>query len=579
MAASSSETKTARKPARQHVEQQVPQFQVPPEMAQAFIAMMAQAMSAAAQPAAAPAPAAKKAKQSKVAPNPARSDKAIKFAQVADANEGGEDDVGGALVSAEPVALPGRRWVLSYAQNATSVHTKLMASLRGYCKEQKATLLIAPRVHHPRKADGKSKKADAMWWDEAIEPFVCDKPVKLGEHIVFCADLNISPTIVNPLSTLDTCGRGRNVVLPHPKVQMKSCPRLKNAPERLLWTTGSVTVKNFGDTKAELRAAQQHSYGALVVELDDEGNFWARQLVANESGEFADLDRIYTPTGSHRCRVRNITFPDVHASGLTDDVADVYWGRNKNSIVETLRPEALLVHDILNMQRRGHHNIDDVDFRYLMWRDGTESVRSEVSHVALVLSQMERPWLQVYVVYSNHHEHLNRWISEANPRLDPVNLKDWHWYNYKKFDAMDRHEEFDVFEFAVREHQPLKRTIFLGVDQSFVTSPETGGVEHGCHGHLGPNGARGSASNHKNLGAAITRAHDHTASVDDAFGCWTVGSMNEELGYNSGPTSWVSIAVSETALGTRQQLMVRKTRNGYRWHANDNGPKAMAMAA
>ena len=62
------------------------------------------------------------------------------------------------------------------------------------------------------------------------------------------------------------------------------------------------------------------------------------------------------------------------------------------------------------------------------------------------------------------------------------------------------------------------------------------GIEHGMHGHLGPNGARGNPKNLRTAGKANT-GHTHSAGIVD--GVYTAGVYGElDMGYNKGLSSW-----------------------------------------
>jgi hypothetical protein len=82
-----------------------------------------------------------------------------------------------------------------------------------------------------------------------------------------------------------------------------------------------------------------------------------------------------------------------------------------------------------------------------------------------------------------------------------------------------------------------------------------GGVEHGFHGDLGPNGARGTTLNLSRLGAKVTKAHDHTAAVLD--GVYSVGVTGKlDQGYNHLPSTWIHAQVVLGADGKRQVVVI-----------------------
>ena len=79
----------------------------------------------------------------------------------------------------------------------------------------------------------------------------------------------------------------------------------------------------------------------------------------------------------------------------------------------------------------------------------------------------------------------------------------------------------------------LCRSRFIGEDESVLIN----GIEYGMHGHLGPNGAKGSPKNFRQIGRRVNHGHTHTAGIID--GVWTSGVLGKlDMGYNRGPSSW-----------------------------------------
>ena len=85
-------------------------------------------------------------------------------------------------------------------------------------------------------------------------------------------------------------------------------------------------------------------------------------------------------------------------------------------------------------------------------------------------------------------------------------------------------------------------------------------IEAGVHGHLGPNGARGSPTNLRTIGKANT-AHTHSAGIID--GIYTAGVYGSlDMGYNKGPSSWSHSLIVTYLNGKRAILTIK---NGKAW--------------
>jgi hypothetical protein len=81
------------------------------------------------------------------------------------------------------------------------------------------------------------------------------------------------------------------------------------------------------------------------------------------------------------------------------------------------------------------------------------------------------------------------------------------------------------------------------------------GIELGMHGHLGPNGARGSLRNLSRLGARVVSGHSHTPGIEE--GHYQVGTSSRlRLEYNVGPSAWLQTHCVIYASGKRALLTV-----------------------
>ena len=90
---------------------------------------------------------------------------------------------------------------------------------------------------------------------------------------------------------------------------------------------------------------------------------------------------------------------------------------------------------------------------------------------------------------------------------------------------------------AREDQKDLTGIEFVPEGGSFLLCQDRGGIENGSHGHLGPNGARGTASSHKRAASRINIAHTHSPEiVDGVYVAGVNGSLDQ--GYNRGPSSW-----------------------------------------
>jgi hypothetical protein len=293
-----------------------------------------------------------------------------------------------------------------------------------------------------------------------------------------------------------------------------------------------------------------------VVEVDPSGAWWVRQLNATDAGEVYDLDlRVVggKVTGGHRLEV--FTPGDIHGARVDRAVLAGVWG--DGGLVDSLRPRHQVLHDVLDFHSRSHHNsfFDQVAVHY----GQAESVEGEIAVTAELLNRMVRPWAQTYVAKGNHDEHLEHWVLEADFRRDPVNAEFFLTAAAAKVSAIKGGDlDFDLAAWAFARAGLDRPVRFLSRKDRL----EIAGIRHDQHGDLGPNGARGSASNIARTGEKAIIGHSHSAAIFQ--GCYQVGTFSAlDMGYNRGPSSWSHSAVLTYGNGKRSVVTLR----AHRWRA------------
>ena len=452
---------------------------------------------------------------------------------------------GRAAPKARPAPVGVRRWLLTAAQDDTPVHMAFWTNLQAYAAHTGAEIMVGGFTY--QKGLFQDHASRTAVFASAVQPYLHHDNVELGPNLVFCAKMNTLPTAVRPLSGLETYTRGRWGIFPHAKIQLVSVPALKGHPAMQM-TTGACTLKNFIEKKAGLVAEFHYCLGATLVEMDSAGRMFCRQINAADDGSFQDLTfKVAGQIVTDGHRVEAITWGDIHLARLDRQVGRTCWGYDVDTgcaapgdtILDILRPRHQAIHDLLDFRPRNHHRRRDPHFAFSVHLQGAESVKAEVDATSAFLRRTSRPWCQSVVVPSNHHDALPRWLREVDGREDPPNAAFWLRCNLAVYEAIERGEpDFDVFAWAARQADPLQDITFLGRNGSYVVCPEQGGgIALGSHGHLGPNGARGSAANLVKVATKMNVGHAHTASILD--GVYTAGLSGElDLGYNDGPSGW-----------------------------------------
>lgn len=439
------------------------------------------------------------------------------------------------------------RYLLTCAQNNTKLHKPFWNNLLVLAKHYKADIHVARFLYIKQglgasgdKAADIKREPEETWWDEALTPYLSDERAEIAPGLVWCGEMNILPTAARPLSGLEVYTGRRSGVFPHVKIAMESIASARNEPTKFNYTTGTVTQRNYIHKKAGLKAEFHHCYGALLVEVDDEGDWFPRQINADSAGTIYDLDvcvRAGKVTKGHR--VEAVTWGDIHVAEA--DEATLGMAFDQGGMLDTLRPKQQFVHDVLHFRGRSHHEIKNPHKMFKRFVQGFDDVAEEVRHVGEFIQTALRPWCKTYIVDSNHHHHLARWLQEQNGLADPLNSEFWIAMQQRVYGLMAGEKPVIYLKealYEVGEDAAIAGVKFLDEDESHVVcGDEHGGIECGMHGDLGPNGSRGSALNFAKMGRRANIGHSHSARiVDGVYQSGTCGTLDPD--WSHGPGSW-----------------------------------------
>ncbi|MGT0185489.1 hypothetical protein, partial [Salmonella enterica] len=195
----------------------------------------------------------------------------------------------------------GRRFILTSIQNNTFPHKNFLASLEKFAEYIGADLLVSKYIYN-KNGFQNGEGADGIKYDSAFDKYICSKNVFLNNRrFAFMAEINVLPTADYPLSGFAETATALNIeglAIGQAKITAESVPALKGEVVRRMYSTGTATLKNYIQQKAGQKAEALHNFGALLVEFDDDGEFYCRQLeTMDESGMFYDLNVCAMPTG------------------------------------------------------------------------------------------------------------------------------------------------------------------------------------------------------------------------------------------------------------------------------------------
>lgn len=456
-----------------------------------------------------------------------------------------------------------RRYILTCAQNDTPVSPQTWDNIQAMAKHYDAEIHVA-RFTYMKSGWGAegdkaafTRKEDTLYggneltWDPIITPYLSDERIELAPDLVWCGEMNILPTAVNPLSGLTVYTGRKSTLFPHVKIAMESVASFGHGA-KFVYTTGAVTLPNYIKRKAGLKAEFHHCQGGMLVEVRPDGTWFARHLNADHDGTIYDLDvRAQDGRTTTGHRLAAITWGDIHRSVIDPLVLRGAWG--EGGMLDYLKPYKQFVHDVVDFEHRNPHTIKHNKYHdaYRVFLSGPTSVEAEMQQVANFLAvESYRDWCTTISVDSNHHRMFLDWMHMGDYRRDPKNARYFLEAQKWCYDTMhnDPTATLNLFKWAIeREVGKPANLVILDQDESYIICPDAGsGIECGMHGHQGPNGARGNPRSLSRMGYKANGGHVHSTSIVDGF--YTAGTCSRlKLAYTNGPSSW-----SHSHIGTYQ---------------------------
>ena len=438
-----------------------------------------------------------------------------------------------------------KRFIVSWAQSDTEVHKPFLKNIEVYAKEIDADILvIAGRYKNPNslassKALEHSEKNLKNTWDNSILPYLDANRHNLHKRLVVLSDVKIQPTTSVPTTGLNGITGLESCIIGHPRVQMKSLPVVETYPNKLLITTGAITVPNYTDTSVGKKGKFHHQMGFVIVELDGK-NFHIRQVTADREGNFYDL--IYCLKDGELCICKDgvpaIIFGDLHLHEENKIAVKTSF-----KMAEMLKPKKIFLHDLANGHSVSHHEQRDPFILLKREEDGSWRLQKELDNLEKWFSKYRQ--YDFISVQSNHNEFIDRWLRS----------EDWRKVKNKKL----------YLEFANVVAQGLapKGIIAyylkdkvgnlqsLALDESYNIL----GWELGIHAHVGVHGSKSSPTQLKNLPVKTVTGHSHVPNRID--GSLTVGTLtNLRLDYNKGASGWMASNVVIYPNGKAQHINI-----------------------
>lgn len=466
-----------------------------------------------------------------------------------------------------------RNFIFTGAQNDALLHEEFWVNLQAYAAYIDAEIIVGPWTY------------ETQWWSEndpqartyapELEEHLCFGQMKIGTNFVFCGEMNTLPTASQPVSDLVTYSRGRWAVFPHAKRQLKSIPSTDpNVQAHQVMTSGACTRPKIIPRKAGVKSIFHQIIGATVVQFDDEGDIFCRQITANDDdGSFYDLDAYVANaevTTGHR--VKAITMPDLHVRKMDQTNCMAIFGFDmrggkaqfRNSMLDVLDPENIIFHDIFDNEARNHHHVHDNAHSYEMAIRGRDSVENEVDGVVDFLTLAVREGRKAIIAEGNHDLALEKYVREGRYRNDGTNVRyglqlDDAYLGYVEARSRAIDNDMPVPRFSLLEHAVRLKRPELGdlvewcVDgYSYLID----GIEVGNHGFRGANGAKGTVNGFAKAGRKMSIGDKHSPEINE--GVYVSGVINLKMGYNKGLSGWAVTVTIQYPDGKRSLATLQK---------------------
>lgn len=431
-----------------------------------------------------------------------------------------------------------KRYLITAAQNDTKVNNVFWNRLLELGEFYGAEVLVCPFTYSPVTSRTVADNPEPGW-DKVLAPYITTDRIQLAPGLVLCAEITrVLPTAARPLSGMEAYTGRASGIFPHAKIAMESVPSMKEEQTKFNYTTGCVTRHNYSRTKAGFKGEFHHAYAALIVEVTAKG-WWVRQINADSQNRIYDLDICVDEDGvTYDNTVSALIYGDVHVAELDPQVKKATWGAG--GLVDFLRPETQVFHDLFDMRSRPWQ--DELSFHRQFEKHvkEQESVSEELDECHEVFTYtLHRDFAESVIVRSNHDIKLEKWLDTSDYRRDLVNASFFLRAQLAKVEAIQAGDaKFKVLEWALRERGLPDNVRFLCEDESFIICKNKGGgIECGQHGHLGPNGSKGTPRGIAKMARKQFIGDKHSPCIVD--GLYVVGTCTgRDVAYTRGPSSW-----------------------------------------
>lgn len=454
-------------------------------------------------------------------------------------------------------------YLCTWAQAETEVHKEFFENMKAYAKHIGAEIIVScGRYRNPssleKSKELKAKEKNKSVWSSELRNYLYASRVDLNNMLTVLCDVKIQPTNMYPINGINGFTGIKTSIVPHPKVQLKSLPVLKDYPQKLVLSTGACTVENYTDTRIGKKGEAEHEFGFVIVEIVNENDFYVRQVQADDSGRFYDLNYcvdkgvvIDTFKSKEDFGYPFIVWGDLHLSQEDEQVVKL-----ARKLTNALQTENVILHDLFDGNSVNPHSEKD-PFRMLEKECNQEDdLENEIANMRtwLTVAESTLKWSTIHVIASNHNDFLDRFLKNVDWRKSR-NKKLYLELSYIKSRGLAPKGMVNYLIDEFFNRPDIKRRIKT---YEYGASLRIKDWELGLHYDKGVNGSRGSIGQFKDLSTKTIGGHGHSAQ---RFGgaIMTPTLTKLQLDYNKDSlSSWVQGVTQGYPNGKASQIIFIK---------------------
>ena len=429
------------------------------------------------------------------------------------------------------------KFSITSAQYGIRPNAKMVASLNKYNSSINSSLIILPM-------NGKCVAEDTLHSSLRNMPIV-DTDAMINNSLKI-SNYKIRSQQILPLTGIRRFAAGdKSFIFASPKITLEYVANSNDKLPKAIMTTGAITEPNYNLRNRIGRIAQKdHKYGFVAVEKINNTIFNFRNVPVLRNGKFVDMGMLYdgdkTPV---KAKTKAMVIGDLHPY-------DTNKAHEKCSLeqIRYFKPEKIMLHDTFNGKSISHHNIGHNlklnEIYNLQGANLEAELKETLKSVKRYAREAAKYGGDIYIVASNHDEHLERYLDEGRFIGDKGNdLTGAELYIQA---LKGKHVLQAGLEYVGKVP---KNVHFLNRDEDFKVL----GYQLGNHGDLGSNGGRGSLKSIEEANAKSISGHGHSAAIRrDTIKVGT--STNMRIGYNRGYSNWTNTNAVLYDIGTCQLI-------------------------